>query len=130
MKEKICSNFPLKNNIIDKLFDCNFLSITNERWWWIVFVVWLTEERRLALLPSSAMDPDRDPDHWNLQHAPSSIWTCAEPEFRLHWIKLYSYDNHYITRKKWPLQYSYIFATFVCLYLYFTFPRFATEIPQ
>ena len=40
-------------------------------------------------------------DNWeilttsNLRHATSRIWTCAEPEFRLCWIKLYSNDNYY-----------------------------------
>ena len=33
----------------------------------------------------------------NLQHAASRIWTCAEPEFRLSWIKICSSDNHYTT---------------------------------
>ena len=33
----------------------------------------------------------------NLRHAASRIWTCAEPEFRLCWMKLCSSDNHYTT---------------------------------
>ena len=33
----------------------------------------------------------------NLWQAASRTWTCAEPEFRLYWIKLYSSDNHYTT---------------------------------
>ena len=32
----------------------------------------------------------------NLQHAASRIWTCAESEFRLWWMKLCSSDNHYL----------------------------------
>ena len=28
---------------------------------------------------------------------PSRVWTCAEPEFRLSWMKLCSSDNHYTT---------------------------------
>ena len=36
----------------------------------------------------------------NLQHAASRIWTCAEPEFRLHWMKLSSSDNHCTTVPK------------------------------
>ena len=35
----------------------------------------------------------------NLRHAASRVWTCAEPEFRLSWMKLYSNDNHYTTSK-------------------------------
>ena len=27
----------------------------------------------------------------------SRVWTCAEPEFRLSWMKLCSSDNHYTT---------------------------------
>ena len=33
----------------------------------------------------------------NLQHAASRVWTCAEPEFRLSWMKLCSSDKHYNT---------------------------------
>ena len=33
----------------------------------------------------------------NLPQAPIKIWTCAEPEFRLCWVKLRSSNNHYIT---------------------------------
>ena len=29
-----------------------------------------------------------------LQHSPRRIWTCAEPEFRLWWLKLIGSDNH------------------------------------
>ena len=31
----------------------------------------------------------------NLQHAVSRIWTWAEPEFRLCWMKVCSSDSHY-----------------------------------
>ena len=31
----------------------------------------------------------------NLQHAVSRIWTSAEPEFRLCWMKVCSSDSHY-----------------------------------
>ena len=33
----------------------------------------------------------------NLRHAASRIWTCAEPVFRLWWMKLCSSDNHSTT---------------------------------
>ena len=36
----------------------------------------------------------------NLQHAASRVWTCAEPEFRLSWMKLCSSDNHYTKAPK------------------------------
>ena len=31
----------------------------------------------------------------NLRHAASRVWTCAESEFRLSWMKLCNSDNHY-----------------------------------
>ena len=33
----------------------------------------------------------------NVRHAASKVWTCAEPEFRLSWMKLCGIDNHYTT---------------------------------
>ena len=33
----------------------------------------------------------------NLRCATSRIWTCAEPDFRLSWMKLCSSNNHYTT---------------------------------
>ena len=33
----------------------------------------------------------------NLRHATGKIWTSAEPDFRLSWMKLCSSDNHYNT---------------------------------
>ena len=36
----------------------------------------------------------------NLRHAASRVWTCAEPEFRLSWMKLWGSDNHYTTVPK------------------------------
>ena len=57
-------------------------------WWWIVFVVWLWyyfQSGPLSKILTIA----------NLRQAASRIWTCAEPEFRLCWMKLCSSDNHY-----------------------------------
>ena len=56
-------------------------------WWWIVFVVWLTNEGRLALFPATTIV--RDPQ------LTIRVWTCVEPELRLSWMKLCSRDNHY-----------------------------------
>ena len=65
-------------------------------WWWIVFVLWLTDERRLALFPAGTTA--RDPDHReSLTRREQGLRTCAEPEFRLSWVKLCSSDNHYTT---------------------------------
>ena len=57
------------------------------------FLVWLTDERHLALFPARIIV--RDFPITNFGHAISRIWTCAEPEFRLWWIKLCSSDNRY-----------------------------------
>ena len=54
-----------------------------------VFVVWLTNERHLALFLADTIS--------NLRHVASRIWNCAEPEFGLCWMKLCSSDNHCTT---------------------------------
>ena len=65
-------------------------------WWWgIVFVVRLTNKRRFAL-PYFQQGPlSKFLTIASLWHAASRVWTCAEPEFRLSRMKLYSSDNHY-----------------------------------
>ena len=61
------------------------------------FVVWLTDERLLALF--HARTTVRDPHHRQyLQNAVRRIWTCPEFEFRLSWMKLCRSDNHYNTK--------------------------------
>ena len=68
------------------------------RWWWIVFVVWLTDERRLVLFPAGTIViVGTIFTIANLRHAVSRVWTCTEPEFRLSWMELSSSDNHYTT---------------------------------
>ena len=64
-------------------------------WWWIVFVVWLTDERPLVLFPAGSLSEILT--IVNLRHAASKVWTSAEPEFWLSWMKLCSSDNHYTT---------------------------------
>ena len=44
--------------------------------WWIVFVVWLTDGRRLALFPAGILSEILTTA--NLRHR---VWTCAESEF-------------------------------------------------
>ena len=63
-------------------------------WWWrlIVFVVWLTGKTYFQSGPLSEILTISNP-----RHAASRIWTCAEREFRLCWMKLCSSDNHYTT---------------------------------
>ena len=41
----------------------------------------------------------------NLRYAASRIWTCAEPEFGLSWMKLCSRVNHY-TRETWFIRFA------------------------
>ena len=63
-------------------------------WWkWIVFAVWLTNERCLALFSDRTIV--RYSHHRNLRHAASRIWTFPEPEFKISRTKLWSSDNHY-----------------------------------
>ena len=64
-------------------------------WWWIVFVVWLTHERRLVLFPAGTISEILT--IVNLRHAASRIWSCAEHQFRFSWMKLCSSDNYYST---------------------------------
>lgn len=59
-------------------------------WWWFVFVN-LTDDKGLVLF-----QPRPLPEILtivNLQHVTSRIWTCAEPDIRLCWIKLGSSYN-------------------------------------
>ena len=57
--------------------------------WWIVFVVWLTDERRLALFPAGKLSEILTTA--NLRHR---VWTCAESEFRLIGMKFCGSDNY------------------------------------
>ena len=59
----------------------------------------------------------------NLRHATSRVWTCAEPEFRLSWMKLCSSDNHYTTA---PLNYKVSLVSAI-IFRSFTIP---SEIPK
>ena len=73
----------------------------------IVFVVWLSDERHLALFPAGTIV--RDTDH--LESLSSRIWTCAELEVRLCWMKLSSSTplhhhttNHYsMVSQQWSM---------------------------
>ena len=47
----------------------------------------------------------------NIQHAASRIWACAEPEFRLCWMKLCSNDKHYTTALQKDLK-TWLFINF------------------
>ena len=53
----------------------------------------VADERRLALFAAGTEILTIA----NLWHAASRVWTCAEPEFRLIWMKFRSSDNHNTT---------------------------------
>ena len=65
-------------------------------WRWIAFVVWLTDERRLALLPAGTIV--RHPHHHeSLTCREQGLNLCITwPVFWLSWMKLSSSDNHYM----------------------------------
>ena len=75
--------------------------------WWIVFVVWLTDERLLSLFPARTIV--RDPHHREYPTCCEQDWTCAEPGFRLCCMKLCSSDNHYTTTTK-----GFVFSLYRC----------------
>ena len=57
-------------------------------------MVWLTDVRRSALFPGGTTDILTIANH---RHAVNRIWTCAEPELRLCWMKMWSSDNQHRT---------------------------------
>ena len=70
-------------------------SISCVLWWWIVFTVSLTDERRLALFPAGTIV--RDPHHRESPTRREQGLNLLRTEFRLSWMKLCSSDNHYTT---------------------------------
>ena len=90
--------------------------------WWIGFVVWLTDEKHLALSLFPVKTIVRNLTISSLQHTTCSIWTYKETGFRLYWMMLCSSDNHYTTAmkmyfviilfhlisSKWKLQSTYL----------------------
>ena len=60
----------------------------------LFFVEWFPDRRHWTLFPSRTTARI---SHHRRPHAASRIWTCAEPEFRLWWIKLCSSNNHCTT---------------------------------
>ena len=72
---------------IPKVPDFLYLSSCIFMWWWrwIVFA--------FSLISSWDHCQRSSPSHWESATHASRIWTCAEPEFRLCWMKLCSSDN-------------------------------------
>ena len=54
----------------------------------------MVDQRKAFSLISSWYHCQRSSPLW-IWHTMSRIWTCAEPELRLSWMKLCSSDNHY-----------------------------------
>ena len=52
-------------------------------------------DRRKAFSLISSRDHCQRSSPSRISDTPSRLWTCAEPEFRLSWMKLCSSDNHY-----------------------------------
>ena len=69
--------------------------LVNDGWWWIAFVVWLTDQKRLALFPAGTIV--RDPHYRESPTHREQGLNLAEPEFRLSGMKLWSSDKHYTT---------------------------------
>ena len=67
---------------------------------WIVIVVWLTDERCLALFPAGTIV--RDPHYRESPTRREQDLTCAEPEFRLCRMKLCSSAVVLFLKKKSP----------------------------
>ena len=69
----------------------NLLHVMN----WIVFVVWLTNERRRALFPGETIV--RDPHHHESPTRRQQGLNLRRTWARLSWMKLWSSDNRYTT---------------------------------
>ena len=54
-------------------------------------------DQRKAFSLISSRDHCQRSSPLRISDMPSRVWTCAEPEFRLSWMKLCSSDNHYTT---------------------------------
>ena len=52
-------------------------------------------DRRKAFSLISSRDHCQRSSPSRISDTPSRVWTCAEPEFRLSWMKFCSSDNHY-----------------------------------
>ena len=55
-------------------------------WWWIVFVVWLTDESRLALFPAGTIARDPEAQYWEetslwLIHFLLKIWFWEKDDY-------------------------------------------------
>ena len=84
-------SFRLKKQTSHTVADTTFKWILSERWWIVLQNGWPT-----ALTPCFLTRPLSEIiTIADLRHAASWIWTCAEAEFRLCWMKLCSTDHHY-----------------------------------
>ena len=71
---------------------------TFDWWWWIVlWYGWPTERRSQSYFQPGPLSEILIIA--NLQHTESRVWTCAEPELRLSWMKLSRPDDHHTTAR-------------------------------
>ena len=97
-----------KSSIIDIRLGSKYTPISGR--WWIVFVVWLTEEMRfpvdtwcrIGIETTSCVywvslilnrTTVRDPHHRESPKRREQVLNSPEPEFRLSWMKMFSSDN-------------------------------------
>ena len=65
------------------------------RWlWWVLGYDWPRKGLKHDFHPGSLSENFTST---NLRYAASMIWTCAEPEYRLYWMKLRSNDKQSTT---------------------------------
>ena len=81
--KKIMQSFTITRRAPSRIRKWNQLN-------WIVFVIWLTDERRLVLFSAGTIV--RDPHH-------RESATHCNQDFNLHttWVQAYRSDNHYTT---------------------------------
>ena len=75
-------------------------------------------DRRKAFSLISSRDHCQRSSPLRISDMPSRVWTCAEPEFRLSWMKLCSSHNHYIYVGIYIYIYTYIYYIYVLMDIY------------
>ena len=91
----------LFRNLYHFIYDIQKTSVHRSALWTIIYEIWMNcfcgmVEQLKAFTPYFQPGPSSEIlTIANLRHAGSKVWTCAESEFRLCWMKLCSSDNHY-----------------------------------
>ena len=85
-------------------------------------------DRRKTFSLISSRDHCQRSSPSRISDTPSRAWACAEPEFRLSWMKLCSSDNHYTTAPQVfvslyvPYIFTVLFLFFVLLFIFKSSP--------